>query len=395
MICFVLATVAWACDDPFLPLAESEVQLSVFGYLDAAADTQWVRVMPIRSQALTSPDSFGIIVTLERLGSGRTVELRDSLFTYSENLDPGLGSGGSHLHNFWTTEPIEAGATYRFSARRNGEDLAEAVVEIPGEYEVEVWVGQGYNRNDILRIEGLNHVPFVAAKAHFFDRCGSSVDTVFFTERSSDESGHRIPIRPLPVTPREGCGALRIETRDLWMVGSESRWPSGMAFSPWALGVSEQVSNVSNAVGFLGGVHTKVLPYENCTFQGEGGAIPDYCYLRYGPEAASLRGTVYETRCGDGPVDTVTVELRELDGEPAAARKVRNTFTNLAGDFQIGALESGVRYFLQARAKPEPDPFWGEVDIYTILTDTVEFTPGEKAVYDIELRRLTQCGGVP
>jgi len=83
--------VAWACDDPFLPLAESEVQLSVFGYLDAAADTQWVRVMPIRPLALTSPDSFGIIVTLENLGSGQTVELRDSLFTYSHNLDPGPG----------------------------------------------------------------------------------------------------------------------------------------------------------------------------------------------------------------------------------------------------------------------------------------------------------------
>ncbi|MCJ7629322.1 MAG: hypothetical protein MUO50_13165, partial [Longimicrobiales bacterium] len=144
-----------------------------------------------------------------------------------------------------------------------------------------------------------------------------------------------------------------------------------------------------------GGVLTKVIPYEICTFQGGGAPVPDHCRLRYNQESATLSGTVIETRCGDGPIDSVTVELREMELEPAAIRKVRTTLTNRAGEFEIGGLEPGIRYFLKARAKPEPDPFWGEVDIHTIHTDTLEFTPGQQTEYGVLLRRLTECRSNP
>jgi len=392
LTCVVAALATGACEDSFSPTSSTDRALSVFGYLDAAADIQWIRVMPIRPLALTSPDSFGIDVTLEDLGTNRVIVLRDSVFLFSHYADPELGSEGAYVHNYWTTEPIEPGGIYRFSAARSGEKTAEAEVAIPMDYDVEVWIAQGRNESDYLRAEGLKHVPFVTANAHFFDRCGSSVDSVWFKNRSTEGDTQVIPIRKSPVTPREGCGTFRVESRDLWIVGSESEWPSGQEYSAWALAISDRPSNVSNAVGFLGGVLTKVVPYENCTFQTGMGTSPAYCQLRYAPESATLRGTIVETRCGDGLMDTVTVEIRELNTQPASARKVRSTFTNPLGRFEIGALEAGVQYSLRARAKPEPDPFWGEVDIHTIHTDTLEFNPGEVLTYDIGLRRLTACG---
>ncbi len=46
-----------ACDDTFQPIAaRGETLLPVFGYLDASADTQWIRVMPLRRLHLTSQD---------------------------------------------------------------------------------------------------------------------------------------------------------------------------------------------------------------------------------------------------------------------------------------------------------------------------------------------------
>jgi len=389
----VSALMVGACDEPFSPTAEGGVQFSVFGFLDAAADTQWVRVMPIRNLALTSPDSFGITVTLEHMGTGRSTELRDSLFVFSHYRDSDLGSDGAHLHNFWTTEPIQPGATYRVVLTSPGKKPAEAMVEVPGEYQAEVWIAQNWDNQEFLRLEGLRHAPFVMTNAHFYDRCGPGIDNVRFRERSWDGETQVIPIEKPGVPRRDGCDAMRIESRDLWVVGSEAEWPSGMEHSTWALAAPEQTSNVTNAVGFIGGVLTKTLPYENCSFQDRGSSMPDHCRLRYGPESVTLAGRVSEARCGDGPVDTVTVELRELGGETGAPRKIRSTFTNRAGEFMVGALEPGVSYLLKARAKPEPDPFWGEVDIYTIHTDTVVFTPGEVAAYDVELRRLTQCGG--
>ncbi|MGW8268253.1 MAG: hypothetical protein ACWGSQ_17940, partial [Longimicrobiales bacterium] len=337
LLAWVLAVLAaGACDDSFSPIAPGEVHLSVFGYLDASADTQWVRVMPIRPLMLTSPDSLGAEVTLEPLGTGRMIHLRDSVFHFSYYGDPDVGSRGAYLHNFWTTERIDPGAAYRFSVRRSGEDPAEALVEIPDEYDVEVWLGQARSETDYLRIDGVEHVPFTVAEAHFYDRCGSSVDSVRFDKRSADGGGVLVPIRKEPVVPREGCGLPGVEKRELRVVGSKLEWPSGQAYSTHALAVPEGASNISNAVGFLGGVLTRVVPYEACRFQGGGGPVPDHCRLRYGPESATLRGTVSEVRCGDGPVDSVTVELRELDREPPAVRLVRTTLSNRSGGFEIG-----------------------------------------------------------
>jgi len=47
--------------------------MSVFGALDASADTQWIRVTPLRHTVLASPDPLGSTVTLERAGTGKTV----------------------------------------------------------------------------------------------------------------------------------------------------------------------------------------------------------------------------------------------------------------------------------------------------------------------------------
>jgi len=393
LVCVLATMVSGGCDETFSPIAPSEVRLSVFGYLDASADTQWIRVMPIRALMLTSPDSFGATVTLEELGTGRIIALRDSVFRFSDFQNSDVGSEGAYVHNFWTAERVEPGEAYRFSGRLDGEDPAEAVVEIPREYEAEVWIHQTRYVPDYLRISGLKYLPFLSANAHFYNRCGSGVDTVWTDVPSAQEGVHQVPIEKAVVVPVEGCGRPGIEKRELWVVGSEAEWPGGDEYSPRGLAVTERASNITNSVGFLGGVLTRTIPYEDCEFQGGGEPVPDHCILHYDREAATLRGLVREIRCRDGPIDSVTVELRELDGEPASNRKVRTTLTNRGGGFAIGALEAGMRYAVRVRAKPEPDPFWGEVDIYTIHTDTLGLTSGESADYDVGLERLTSCGG--
>lgn len=396
LACILTAMIAAGCDDSFAPIAPTDLQFSVFGYLDASADTQWIRVMPIRPLIPTSPDSFGATVTLEHLGTGRIIALRDSVFRFSHHLYPEVGSDGAYLHNFWTTERIEPGATYRFSARRNGEEPVEAVVEIPRDYESEVWLRAiPEAESDLLRFAGLKHVVFVTVTAYFRDRCGSGEKSVSYDSRFADGNVRVIPIDKVEVTPRGGeCGTPEVEKRELWAVGSETEWPSGQVYSPSGLAVPEGASNISNSLGFLGGVLTKLIPYEDCAFQG-GGPVPSHCPLRYDGASATMNGTVRETYCGDGAMDSATVQLREIDREPPAVRKVRTTLSNASGMFEIAALEPGIRYALRVRAKPLPDPFWGEVDIHTVHTDTLEFTPAMQAKYDVALERFTACWLTP
>jgi hypothetical protein len=364
--------VAAACDDTFEPVASTDLAFSVFGYLDASADTQWLRVAPVRPVRVTSRDAIDATVILEHLGTGRIIELRDSLFKFTRRWDWSLGFEGAYVHNFWTPEAIEPGAAYRFTATREGKDPAEAVVDIPRDYAVEVAIKQPprFTGADQLRISGLKHLPFLASIARYYDRCGSSDTLIRYEGRSADDETYVIAIASPHVEPRYGCGVPAVEKRELWIVGSEAAWPAG-GYSAVGLGETSLTSNVANAVGFLGGVLTKFIPYETCEFQLDSAPIPGYCQLRYNRETATLRGTVTEMLCGIQPFDSVRVQLTELNRDPARIRTVQS---DRAGHFSIGALEPGVSHALRA----EPPRA-----VYAAHTDTVTFMPGQQVTYDI------------
>jgi hypothetical protein len=395
-----MAAALAACDETFEPIAPSALGFSVFGYLDASADTQWIRVMPIRPLRTTSAAPLDAQVTLEVLATGRIIELRDSVFRFSLYSDPDLGAEGVYVHNYWTPEPIEPGASYRFSATLEGKEPAEAVVEIPRDFDVEVAIDQGRNRSDAdsLRVMGVKHLPFVTTIAHYADSCGTGATTSPNRPSSADDGVHLMAIQPPPVTERPGCGPFLVENRALWIVGSAVAWPAG-GYSPVALGDSGWTSNVTNAVGFLGGVLTKAIPYEDCRFETQGAPVPEYCRLRYNRETATVTGTVREPLCY-GLLDSVTVRLTELGRDPA---RVRTVLTTRAGEFLIGALEPGIPHALSVRAPQVPidsvfdTRAWRYVytewtDVHTLHTDTLTLMPGQRLEYAIQLARLFPCG---
>jgi len=398
--CLGMAAALAACDESFEPIAPSPLGFSVFGYLDASADTQWIRVMPIRPLRATTAEPLAARVTLEVLSTGRIIELRDSVFRFSSYADPNLGAEGVYVHNFWTPEPIEPGASYRFSATRDGKEPAEAVVEIPYDFDVEVAIDQrrDWSDADSLRVMGVKHLPFVTTTARYADSCGTGATTSPNRPSSADDGVHLRTIQPPPIAERPGCGPYLVENRTLWIVGSAVAWPTG-GYSPDALGDSGWTSNVTHAVGFLGGVLSKVIPYEDCRFETGGAPVPQYCRLRYDRTTALVTGTVREPLCY-GLLDSVTVRLTELDRDPA---RVRTVLTSRAGEFLIGALEPGVPHALSVRAPQVPvdsvfDPrafryvYTEWADVHTRHADTLTLTPGQRLEYGIQLARLFPCG---
>ena len=371
-----------ACDETFTPLDSRGLQFSVFGYLDAAADTQWIRVSPIRPVLTTTPGPLAAKVTLENLRTGRKVELRDSMFLYGHN--PDVGSEGVFLHNFWTAERLEPGAAYRFSASAGGEAPAKAVVEIPPDFQLEVWLGDNQSDpvGEYLHVSGLRHVAFITATSHFYDACGSAVQRTFFVFDVEDPDDRLVRINR--AAGRPGCGTARVEKRELTVVGSGAPWPSGREFITSGLGVPEVASNISDAVGFLGGVLSKVVPYESCEIERTPGNR-EHCILRYDAGKATLRGVVTDARCG-GPVVAAEVRLREVDLVPPAARKIRVAQTTRTGEFEIGALDPEKRYALTIR-RLSPAFF----DEFQEHTAPIQLSPGEIATHDATLVRVDPC----
>lgn len=378
----VVALAVTGCNDDFAPIEPSDRAYSIFGYLDASADTQWIRVMPVRHTLLSPDDPPDFRVTLEHVETGRVIEMRDTIIHFTRNR-PGVGSEGIFLNHAWTTERIEPGATYRFRAQRlDGGPVAEAVVRIPRDFRVEVWRRTG---DDQLRLQGVRNLAFVRAYTYFYDECGSGVQMDRFPTYASGTDEYDFPLNPT-VDQREDCGENPpvVEDRELWIVGSGDPWPVSADLNPWAIDLPDVKSNITNSVGFLGGVLTKRVPFEECLVEGA-----PYCVMRYDPDVATLTGRVTDAKCG-GPIARTTVRLIELDPDPARGRVTRVAYANRDGSFRVGALEPGRRYqLIVSRLRFQYDlPF---IPTYDAHTDTLTFSPGERVVYDVALPRIEPC----
>jgi hypothetical protein len=321
-------------------------------------------------------------VTLENLATGQIVQMRDSLFHFQPN--PDVGSEGIYLHNFWTTEKIEPGATYRFTARPDSERSSEAEVEIPHAYQVEVWFAQNESLQNRLHLDRLRYVAFAEVRTLFFDQCGKAENRTPLGTGSPESETQMIPIS-VRSARRSGCGIPIVDHNELWIVGSGAPWPSSRDYAVDQLGVPDEPSNISNSVGFLGGVLTRVVPYESCRFAGSG-PVEDYCKLRYDAASASLSGIITDPVCTRTEIAGATVELLELNPEPPAKAKVRSTLSTSVGRFSIGALEGGRRYALTVSNFIKATP----IEQYEPHTDTLEFTAGQHRTYDVGLIRR-QC----
>jgi hypothetical protein len=372
------ALVLAGCDDTFTPIVPGEQRLSVYGYLDASADTQWIRVGLMRPLLPTSPDSLAATVTLERVGGGRTVRLRQVVSRFST-----VNSGDAYAHNFWTTERMEPGASYRVRVEPFVGQVAETVVPVPPDYDLEVWLAQGRTPGrDQLRFIGARFVAFVTATTWYSDRCGSTVEPHSFGAAAGDTLS---PVRLIQVNKtilgrNQACGTPLPDRRQLWAAAAGGVWPAGVDYSPGALGGAAP-SNGVNGVGFVGGVLTRIVPYENCTLAG---VTSGYCVLHYDSTSASLSGTLTDPKCNFA-VARADVRLTELDAPPTERPKQRWMQSGMAGNYWIGGLVPGMRYRLTVSRNESPEPFTPE---YATYQDTIQFTPGQQETRDVAMQRL-------
>jgi hypothetical protein len=113
-----------ACDNAVEPLLdEPEAFFALHGFLDTAADTQFVRVEPLRASILGDSDApLDAVVTSTHLQTGATTTWRDSLVT----LDDGRTG-----HLFFARFRPLAGGDYRLTVLRPDGRASEATTHVP------------------------------------------------------------------------------------------------------------------------------------------------------------------------------------------------------------------------------------------------------------------------
>ena len=264
-----------SCDQTFQPLRENnQYYFSINGYLDATVDTQWVRVMPVRDTLFYTPKPLDATVTLEELGSGRSVTMHDSLFSYPQD---------TYAYNFWTAMDLKPNRTYRITATNSEGQSSYADITLPEDYPGPIVdiiyyyppvtpeppipddasiVIPGVERvADFQTIYTTQDGKSYVAVPHLLDSVSSSSgDPAFFMDMRQDFDTLQTFL-PMPdyVTEKNYLDLPDVKEYIYVAVATSDYKISGIEHAP-----PNGISNVENGVGFVAGIISKTVPFKSC-----------------------------------------------------------------------------------------------------------------------------------
>lgn len=275
LLLFALITASFvflnACEDTFEPMKENDRYFfSIYGFLDASADTQWVRIIPLRTGLNQLPE-LDATVTLENLETGETSVMHDSLFQYT---------GGNQAWNFWTTMELSPEGSYRLAAVNGDGQESSVVVEMPPDFPTPIVFEDDDSEFgvDTLEISGVENL--------------ADVRTIW---RISEISTSRISIFNYPhlqdtVEVFPGFHKLEINTMDniesiarnfhpdfneaielftpqqsqVWVASAGPGWLFFPDIDENVVTLPDGISNVENGTGYLIGIVSKTVPLKSC-----------------------------------------------------------------------------------------------------------------------------------
>jgi len=269
IVCSAGFFVMFGCES-FQPFQENETYFfSIHGYLDASADTQWVRVGTIRQNIDELPDPDGIRVTLKDLESGETVVMNDSVFTSRNVL------------NYWTTMNIKHEQTYEITAEHADENISRITVTTPSELpSVYILISGGiqttpgariYIDDDIEHIADLQSVWYVILnpgtenrrRIYTFPLRNSLIHTPAFSGSYFAFANWERELGQIELSV--GGAEISVVSRQFFVAAAGPEWDDNISsivnLEYFLLGTA---SNVENGLGYVVGVSSNWFRQDTC-----------------------------------------------------------------------------------------------------------------------------------
>jgi hypothetical protein len=254
---FIMGMLLAACETSVDPFQESGNYFSLGGIVDASADTQFVRISPLRRSAVPPTEIDAQVTSIDVL-TGQEDVWQDSLFT----LFP-----SGHAHNFWTTFDFEPGKIYRLTAQSPEGRESRARFALPDAFPAPV-VQQTITDPiptiivyDVERLADLRILYCGRSEAGVIHR----VDGPLIQEVSRFSGGYTVRVDPISLARRLGVGDI------LWMriyaAAAGPDWPDFEDIDDETLAHPHTITNVENGVGFIGGVTSMLVDWPNFTPQ--------------------------------------------------------------------------------------------------------------------------------
>ena len=258
-----------ACETTFDAFKENDRYFSITGYLDAGADTQFIRIEPLRDSLLLGTTSIDVEVTLEHLATGIKKTWNDSLFEFSE---------GVYAHNYWSPEAVQPLETYRLEVKQPDGITSTALITLPDtfpepippdvlcmslrSYCLESWVLS-------IDVKGIKNLAAATAVYHYIDpdplaasKCGV-YKVPYWRKAIPTQDGFRIPVewrKDLEAIASNWTAHGFIPffaNFDLFVAVGNDEWPDIAQLDQESLFLPDVATNVEQGVGFVGGVLSK------------------------------------------------------------------------------------------------------------------------------------------
>ena len=254
------------CDPSFDPLQENDRYFfSIYGYLDASADTQWVRIAPVRDSLNAIPEEIDATVTLEHLTSGEIAVMNDSLFEFFH---------GVRAHNFWTTMDLQPGETYRLGVEASDGRSSHATVTLPSDFPAPLLriAYKAIEGRDVVYIEGAERLADVQVRYHYRPAAGRApmypVPHIQDTVRTSPSTYEVLVDPKFEEDYREryfpaGIGGSFLY-KEVFVAAAGPDWHPFATIDEKIIALPEGISNVENGVGYVAGIVSKTIPYVSC-----------------------------------------------------------------------------------------------------------------------------------
>ncbi len=272
VFCIVLMGLIWsACESPFDPLAENDAYaFSINGVVDLSADTQWVRVMPIRDSLTFAAKKSNATVLLSSGSS--TINMKDSVFAYHPSIND-----VTYANNFWTKDSLVGGVEYTLSASNDSGAFASATFSIPADFPTPVVDFRPETKIAYVQVSGIEQL--VVAEAtyilRYIDANGRPQTSPPLTVNQFEvESVERyrsgdftFRVNDMPYFAEQlgvSVEGITILYSEILIISGNDSWPRNLDIDDDLYVLSEDFYNVEGGLGTVSGVVSKRVPLESC-----------------------------------------------------------------------------------------------------------------------------------
>ena len=268
LLCFLVLMGVSRCDTSFDPFEASDLHYSVFGYLDASAETQFIRVSPLRDSIALANEPIDAEVLLENLATGQTIVMRDSILLFNE---------GRVAINYWTTELLDFEATYTLTVTRSDGAQSRTTVTLPGDFPMPTLTVplpapgvdplsllQGIRADSVERLADMKvlyRIALPGAESEPFLHTESYLATVSPTADGGFLAGFNA--YDDLIERFDNCPIVLESTAFVALAGPD--WPDVAEVDIETLARPDVINNIENGVGYVGTITSKTIPWPELT----------------------------------------------------------------------------------------------------------------------------------